>query len=499
MRQSSENRVIIVGAGFGGLSAAVRLASRGVAVTVVEAQPYPGGKARQVPSDLGPVDAGPTVLTLRREFEDLFQAAGTRLDEHVTLIAQPLLARHWWPDGSSLDLFSDPDRTAEAIAHWGGARAAADFRVFDAITARAFAAFAGPVMQAARPRIGGVALAMLGHPRIWPMINRTLARELEVRFAEPRLRQLFGRYATYVGGVPALSPAILGVIWQAERQGVWAVKGGMHHLAQVLADLAQQAGADIMLGQSVQRIVTDQGRTTGVELADGTHIPASHVVFNGDPAALHAGLLGADLRRALPHSATQKRSHSAQVWAFAAKVAGPAFGPPLVHHNVLFSSDPHSEYAPLQAGRMQTDPTLYICAEDRVEGPAPTGPERFEIILNAPPLPDMGTADSEEYDTCRTLTATQLSRFGLTFDPFPQPRSLSTQQTLARLFPASAGAIYGLSPHGPMASFRRPHAGTAIRGLYLAGGGAHPGAGVPMATRSGRHAAEAIMADLALT
>ena len=102
---TAQQKIIVIGAGMGGLCAAIRLAIAGASVTVVEQQSYPGGKMRSLPSDAGPMDAGPTVLTMRHVFDDLFRDAGTDLADHVTLIKQPLLARHWWQDGSKLDLF----------------------------------------------------------------------------------------------------------------------------------------------------------------------------------------------------------------------------------------------------------------------------------------------------------------------------------------------------------------------------------------------------------
>ena len=165
--------------------------------------------------------------------------------------------------------------------------------------------------------------------------------------------------------------------------------------------------------------------------------------------------------------------------------------PHLLHHNLFFTADPTAEFGPIGAGRMPDAPTLYLCAEDRASGPI-TGPERFEIILNAPAaLPALGP---EDFRRCRQITFDRLSRMGLTLTP-PGPEALTTPATLDRLFPASQGAIYGRSPEGTMATFQRPPARTALPGLYLAGGGAHPGAGVPMAALSAKHAAEAILQD----
>ena len=488
-----QDRVVVIGAGMGGLATTLRLAAAGVPVRLIETQPYPGGKLRTVASAAGPVDAGPTVLTMRHVFDDLFAAAGTRLDEHVTLVREPLLARHFWLDGSQLDLWDDPERSAEAVRAWGGAAAETDFRAFSARAKRLYEGLDGPMMQAARPTLAGLAAHMLRHPRmIADMGTGTLAAALRSQVREPRLRQLFGRYATYVGGAPDRSPAVLGLIWHAEASGVWRVAGGMHRLAQALATLAERLGAEIDYGTPAAELMVARGRVTGVRTQDGAHIPAGHVVFAGDPRALARGHLGATGKRALPRQATEPRSLSAHVLAFAAAV----HGPDLAHHNVFFADAPEAEFGPIARGRLPEDPTVYVCAEDRggTAAPAPGSPERFETIVNAPATGDRPDRP-EEIQACLTRTLTRLAQSGLAFSPAPTTADLTTQRGFEALFPGSAGALYGRSPHGLMAAFARPTARTRIAGLILAGGGAHPGAGVPMATLSGRHAAAAIMAD----
>jgi 1-hydroxycarotenoid 3,4-desaturase len=482
------DQTIVIGAGMGGLAAAIRLAAAGIAVTLIDSHRAVGGKARAIPSAAGPVDTGPTVLTMRRVFDDLFALAGERLDDHITLVPQPILARHFWPDGTTLDLTTDRGANIAAITAFAGHREARAFARFDALAERLRAAFDAPVMQGPRPDPAAIARAAIATPAIWPALlpGMTLARLLRLYFRDPRLRQLFGRYATYVGGRPARVPAVLAVIWRAEAQGVWAVQGGMHHLAAALAALFQRLGGRIMLNTHAQRIVTQGGRVTGVQTQAGT-LPATHVVFNGDPAALGTGLLGNAVTHVIPAKTTAPRSLSAHVWAFAATPSGP----PLVHHNIFFTEDPQAEFGPIGRGRMPDAPTLYVCAEDRATG-TPAGPERFEIIINAP----AGTAQHPaEEATCRQNTFQRLARFGLTFDPQPEARCLTTPGHLDQLFPASQGAIYGRSPEGTLAAFRRPTAKTALTGLYLAGGGCHPGAGVPMAALSGLHAAVAIQND----
>lgn len=484
-------RAVVIGAGIGGLTAAIRLAHAGLDVSVIDMAPGPGGKMRTRASVAGPVDIGPTVMTLKPVFEALFADVGARLSDHVTLIPDTILARHFWRDGTTLDLGHDPDRNAAAIRAFAGDAAERQFRRFCARAARLYAAFEGPMMQAPEPRLGGLTAHVLKNPGLIPAMapGQSLAASLSRQFGDPRLRQLFGRYATYVGGSPYQSPAVLSLIWQSEASGVWRVAGGMHRLAVAMHDLAETRGARFRFGTRALRIEQQDGRVTAVHLADGTRLAADLVVFNGDPKALVEGHLGSGPRQAVPRSGVAARSLSAFVWGFAAEPVGVE----LAHHNVFFCADPKREFADLAAGRMPADGTLYVCAQDR-GGDAPIGPERFEIILNGPPG---HPSTPEDAYTCKTRTFETLARMGLRFSPTPDISALNMPADFDRAFPASDGSLYGLSPHGMMASFQRPTARTAIRGLYLAGGGAHPGAGIPMACLSGRHAAAAILSDLA--
>ena len=484
-------KTVVIGAGIGGLATALRLAHAGHDVDLFEAGSHPGGKIRVLPTEAGPVDAGPTVLTMRPVFEQLFADVGECLSDHLTLIPQDLLARHFWPDGRTLDLFSDSSHNEATIAEVFGARSAKEYRQFHNRTKMLFDAFEAPMMTAPIPSKVNLARTVAQRPVLISAMSPhlTMAQTLARQFHEPQLAQLFGRYATYVGGGPDRSPSLLSLIWQAEAGGVWQAEGGMNALPIALQKLAEANGARFHFDTPISDINVDNGRVTGVTLADSEKHHVECVVFNGDPAAIAQGRLGPKIVRAVRQTDVAPRSHSANVWSFAAVPSRQD----LRLHNVFFGHDPSAEFKDLAAGRVPRDPTLYIYAQDRGGDGQPDGPERFEIIMNAPPVAEATTARSEE-EPCRNQVFSTLRTMGLSFSPTPE-KTLTTPAMFNRLFPGTAGALYGRSPHGIMAAFKRPTARTKIAGLYLAGGGCHPGAGVPMATLSGQHAAAAILSD----
>lgn len=483
-------RAVVIGAGMGGLAAAIRLAAGGCRVTVVESADTPGGKARARATEAGPAAMGPTVLTLKSEVDALFALAHTTTEAEVTVTRLPRLARHWWPGSGPLDLYPDREANIAAIRTFAGNREADGFARFDTAARALYQAFEHPVMRAAKPDLPTIARTALSQPKLWPALlpGMTLDRWLGQFFKDPRLRQLFGRYSTYVGGRPAHTPAVLSLVWQAEAQGVWAVTDGIQALAQALARAAQSLGVRVHYATQARRITRQSGRVSLVETDQGHH-PADIVVFNGDPRALTDGHLGEAAQTALKPPG--KPSLSAWVWSFAATPEGPR-AQDLLQHNLFFTADPKAEFGPIGKGRMPVSPTLYLNAQDRELGPTPAT-ERFQIILNAP----SGQPNHPDEDrTCHDRTFTALEQMGLTFSSPPGPEALTRPKDLAARFPASLGAIYGASPEGALAAFKRPVARTELPGLYLAGGGVHPGAGVPMALLSGRQAALQALQDL---
>jgi 1-hydroxycarotenoid 3,4-desaturase len=489
-------RVVVIGAGVGGLVAAILLAARGLDVLVVDKEAAPGGKLRQAAVGSARIDAGPTVFTMRWVFEEIFAAVGASLGDHLTLIPARVLARHAWADGSRLDLFADRAESAAAIGQFAGAAEARGFEAFAARAARIWRTLDGSFIREDRPSVLGLVAKAGARDLIGISPFTTLDRALAEHFRDPRLRQLFGRYATYCGSSPYDSPATLMLVAHVESEGVWMVEGGMHRLAVVLAALAERLGARLQYGAGVGRITRRGGKASGVVMEDGAQIDADAVICNGDSNAVATGLFG-DLGAGVPPTPPPARSLSALTWAMQTVPAG--F--PLLRHTVFFSDDYRAEFDALKRGRLPTVPTVYVCAQDRADTDiAPSGaPERLLCLVNAPATGDAGRPTREEIAQCQERTLLQLRRCGLTLRIDPTTTVTTGPTTFGTLFPATGGALYGPNAHGWAASFRRPGARTKLPGLYLAGGSTHPGPGVPMAALSGRQAASALMADLAST
>lgn len=496
----SQRRVVVVGAGMGGLVSALLLAVHGYSVRLVEKNAVSGGKLREVEIGGHGVNSGPTVFTMRWVFEAIFASAGVRLDDTLQLTRADILARHAWTDGSTFDLHADRMTSADAVGRLAGAKEAKGYLAFCQRTEEVFQSLNASFIENPSPSPIGLARdaglsGLVALARIKPFT--ALSKVIEGYFRDPRLRQLFGRYATYCGSSPFEAPGPLMLIAHVEQTGVWLVHGGMIRIAEALERLARDRGVTFSHGSDVAEILVKDGAATGVRLGSGEIIEADAVVFNGDPAALFTGLLGDEVRPAAPPWTPKQRSLSALTWSLKGKVDGFQ----LSRHTVFFSQDYRREFADiLDRGRVPDDPTIYVCAQDRnasAGGDAPSGEERLLLLVNAPALEK--PLSETEVASCEKRVMERLARAGLNLSVPKGQRVVTTPTGFATLFPGSGGALYGRASHGWAASFQRPGARTPIRGLYLAGGAVHPGPGIPMAALSGSHAAQAVAMDFAST
>ncbi len=479
--------VVVIGAGVGGLVTAIRLAVAGHDVTVVERAPDVGGKLATERRDGFTFDLGPSLLTLPHVFDDVFRAAGTTLADEVQLVRLDPQFRSHWPDGSELVVPDSPGERRDAFEAFSPG-AGAQWAAFDAraeriweVSERTFLAgtMGDPIALLRRMRspVDLVAIDPL----------RTLDRAARSSFADPRLQQWVGRYATYSGSSPYRAPATLACIAHVEsRYGCWYTMGGLGALRDALACTARRLAVDFRTGCEAAAIVSDDRRVRGVDLVSGERVRADVVVADVDAEHLYEDLLpdGRRLRRA------RRAGRSTSGFVLLVGVRGTT--PDIAHHNVWFAADARAEFDALARGELADDVTIYASVPTVTDASrAPGGCESWFLMVNAPARCELDPDATG--DRVLELLATR----GPDLRDRIEVRFAMTPADLASRFRAPGGAIYGTSSDGRRAAFARPANRGPRRGLYLAGGSSHPGGGLPLVAISGRIVADLVRDDLA--
>jgi phytoene desaturase len=485
------NPILILGAGIGGLSAAIHLAAKGHLVTILEQNPAVGGKMSEICAQGFRFDTGPSVITMRGVFEDLFRAAGRHMEDYLTLLPVEPFTRYFWTNGARLDLSRDLPKTAAQIAALEP-RDVEGYLDFLAEAARLHR-ITGPVFTYGPPP----SVASLKHISLQDALSvdviRTLQQSIENRIRHPHLRQLLGRFATYVGASPFLAPATLAVIAHVElTEGIWYPQGGIYQIARAYEKLARELGVEIRLNTRVREICLHGGRVSAVILENGEILPASVLISNLDVTSTY-GLIQAE--RAAPRLAALKKqelSNSGMILLLGVE----GHYPDLAHHNIFFSSDYHREFEQLFSEQiLPADPTLYLCITSKTDAShAPAGCENWFVMVNAPALDPACRAVDKAEVTEKLLN--RLAGVGLDVRNKIRCQRLLTPIDLQQKTGAYRGALYGVSFNDRLAPFKRPHNKSEFDGLYFTGGTTHPGGGVPMVTLSGKLAAEMLAQDL---
>lgn len=494
-------RVLVVGAGLGGLSAAIRLAAAGYPVTVFEKQPGPGGKAFTERLGRYRFDTGPSLFTMRHVFEQLFSEAGARLEDYLTLHPLERICNYFWRDGTKTATFADPGRMGAEFARVFGEppenldRYLEYSRTIHDITAHLF--LERSLHEWSTLRATGFFRSLVRLPRIDAL--RTMDTANRTFFRHPRLHQLFNRYATYNGSDPYQSPATLNVISHVEYGlGAWSVEGGIYAVPVAMERLARQLGVDFHYGVRVDRILTgshparlrcSQSCVRGVRV-DGRDHPAEIVVSNADVAATYRKLL--DDVDAPPLRRHEKLEPSSSGVVFYWGVRRPF--PELGLHNIFFSDDYRAEFSDIfDKRRVPSDPTIYlnVSNKDGGVGDAPDGGENWFILINAPW--DAGQDWEEEATRARERVLTRLSgELRVDVESLIEVESRMLPPDIERRTASSRGSLYGISSNTRTAAFRRhPNRSRRYPGLFFVGGSAHPGGGMPLVVLGGK-----IVADL---
>ncbi len=480
--------IVIIGAGIGGLSAGIRLAAVGQRVRILEKNGAIGGKMGQFRQDGFRWDTGPSVITMRHVFEELFAAAGRDLADYLTLLPVEPLTRYFYPDGVALDATRD-------LAAMAGQIAALEPRDVEGyLSYLAYAArlhrITGPVFIYDQPPTWRSFLRVPVQDWLKADGLRTMDGAIRQYVRSPHLRQLLGRFATYVGGSPYLAPATLNVIAHVEMTGgVWYPQGGIYQIGAALARLAAELGVVIETGRDVAEIVRENGRCAAVRLTDGTLYPARAVVSNLDVSTTYQRLLPD-----LPYRPPAETSCSGFILLLG--VAGES--PALAHHNIFFSADYPAEFrAIFHDGLPPDDPTIYVAITSKTDPDhAPPGQENWFVLVNAPAAD--GRFDwSTHAPAYRDRVLARLAAHGVDLSGRIVSERVITPDELAAQSGAWRGALYGASPNSKFSAFRRPpNRARDVTGLYFAGGTTHPGGGVPMVTLSGKVAAEMVLEEV---
>lgn len=484
---------IVIGAGFGGLAAAIQLAAAGERVIVLEAADAVGGKAGTASFDGASFDTGPSLLTLPEVPETLFALAGATLRERVELRRLSPAFRYHFADGVRLDVHDTLEETLEKTRSTLGADAAGELHGFARYAERIWQASAPSFVYGDAPAIRSM-LAMdvrtvAGLSRIDPL--RAMQTAIDAQVRNPHLRRILYRYATYNGSDVRVAPATLNCIASVELgRGGFGVEGGIGALAGALAALATELGVEIRFGTRVDHIASQAGRVVAVQLQGGSQLPCGAVVSNADARHLHQSLLSEADR-------PPRREQPASMSGYNAVFRVPRRPDrEAVAHQVVFADDYLDEFAAIfDRGTVTPAPTVYACNQRVAHGRAGwADADALFVMINAPSV-DAASAPVDA-SRLREQARTTLSRAGIC-DVGDEVVWERTPEGLAARFPGSAGALYGAASNAIFSAFRRPaNRSPLLRGLYLASGTAHPGGGVPLAMLSGMAAARALLRDI---
>ena len=497
-------RVGVIGGGLGGLAAACTLAARGYEVILLERNAWLGGKAASLSGEGFRFDMGPTILLMPSVLRRIFAEAGRDLAEALDLLPLDPQWRSFFEDGSTLDLHSDLSRMRETLEAYAPGRGIGQgyARFMDrSESLRAisdhffFWRSLGSLrdMFDARTAFQASLLPLLLQMRPWSTVAATVRADV----SDPRVAQMIDHFTQYVGSAPDASPTVLcGIAAMQTGEGIWYPRGGTRAVPEALIGLATELGVELRTEAGVRSILRDpSGGVSGVELDDGQTIDLAAIVSNADSVRTHRELIGGKPARRFE----RRRRYEPACSGVVLYLGLDRRYDHLLHHNFVFSRDPHREFEQIyRLGEPATDPTCYVCAPAATEPEvAPPGGEALYILVHTPYL-RRGHDWSKLLPGYRRVILDKLARTaGLShLEARIRFERWLTPQDIHDRYGVLDGAIYGLASHGRWnGAFKPANRSPDVARLYLAGGAAHPGPGMPMVLMSGWIAADTLDRD----
>ena len=494
MKKNSAS-VAVIGSGIAGLSAAIRLSLQGRKVVVFEKNTYTGGKITAFEKQGFRFDMGPSLFTMPQLVEELFELAGKTPKDYFQYHTHDEVCRYFWLDGKCLTLYPSVDRNVEAITTVFGKESGRRVRKYFDDARKKFELTAPFFLESSLHK----AKTFLS-PRVLKVVSEiprlglfsTLNDQNKRYFKEPKLVQLFNRYATYNGSSPYQTPGIMQMISHLEHgMGTHFPVGGMHAISQSLTKLAQELGVQFELSSMVEHILVEENKVQGV-MVNGTERMFDLVVCNSDIKHAYHELLPKQVRRP-KKTLAQEPSSSALIFYWG---IGQTF-PEMDLHNIIFSEDYKEEFDRICSnGPFWEDPTIYIHISNRLEvDDAPKGKDSWFVMVNVPYDQGQDWEDIVRKVRCKLIERIS-SVLGKDIASLIETEEILTPTQIQQRTSSVGGALYGTSSNERMAAFlRHSNKSSSVKGLYFCGGSAHPGGGVPLCILSGKIAAEWIKED----
>ncbi|MFH1732188.1 MAG: phytoene desaturase family protein [Planctomycetota bacterium] len=487
-------RVAVVGAGLGGLSAAISLAADGYDVEVFEKNDGPGGKLNVLKTEGFSFDLGPSILTLPHVFERLFERHGRRMSDAVTIRHVEPHWRNFFEDGTRIDLYADPAETAtrnDVLTDEDGADLARflDYskRLYEKSKPGYFDRGLDTVWQ--MTRFHGPVSALRDFD-----LFRTMNDGVRRRIRNPHLADIVNFFVKYVGSSAYDAPAVLNLLAHVQCEyGLWYVEGGMYELARALGQLAEEAGVRMHFGSEITALDHDGCRVVAAQSASGERVEAEWFVCNMEVIPAYERLLDEP-----PSFLRKLKKFEPACSGLVLHLGTDRVYPELAHHNFFFSRNPQKHFADVFHRKvLPEDPTIYLVAPTRTDPTqAPEGCDNIKVLPHIPHLQDRPFA-ADEIAALRERVLDKLERMGLTdLRRHVIVEDMWTPEDIQRRYYSNCGAIYGVvSDRKKNLGFKAPKKSTKYANLYFVGGSVNPGGGMPMAALSGQQVRDRIVAE----
>ncbi len=490
-----KNKIGVIGAGLGGLSAAIRLANKGFEVDIYEQNSLPGGKAGEIKEQGFRFDTGPSLLTMPYVIKDLFEECGLNIDDYIKIKRLDIICKYFYSDNTTIVANSKLEKFANEIELKTSDTSTALFKFLN--YCNNIYDLAGDLFLTKDPRslstyLNSKALkTLLNIKKLDPF--RTINEANSSFFKDKKLVQLFNRYATYNGSNPYLAPATLNIIPHVEyNQGSFIPEGGIYSVSKALEKLAVQKGVNIFTNHKVEEIIIDDNEANALRIKNDVKY-YDKIISNVDVNFTFKHLIKSFNSKEAERYTKEEPSFSGLVFYWGIN----KIFPELETHNILFSDNYKNEFNDLFSNKtIHNDPTVYIYISSKLNAvDAPMGKENWFIMVNAPHIHNQNWDD--EISRARFNIIKKINNFlntnieqHIEFEKIMSPLDIQNKTG------SYLGSIYGISSNNKFAAFmRQSNKSKTVKNLYFCGGSAHPGGGIPLVILSGKIVSDIILKD----